>query len=119
MQKQEFCLLGFTSGTSDKQYKIFVVEESDGTYSAISLYGRRGSLTTKGNIATKTTLVDAMKEARKMEAAKVKKGYSVESTSPGWKTFAAFTTETAATPPPPLGMSQVERELAAVQTEWF
>lgn len=119
MQKHEFLLLGFSSGTSDKQYKILIQEENDGTYSAIGLYGRRNRLTARANLETNTTLAAAINAARKTEAAKLKKGYVVESKSPGWSTFPSFSKRPVATPAPALGMSQAERELASMQTEWF
>lgn len=119
MQKHEFLLLGFSSGNSDKQYKIMIQEETNGTYSAIGLYGRRGRLTSRANLETNTTLVAAINAARKTEAAKLKKGYTVESKSAGWSTFASFSNAPASSPAPALGMSKAERELASMQTEWF
>lgn len=117
----EHVTLGLTSRHSDKQYRITVTEQSDGTFSVIAHYGRRGRLSATSTIVTNVTLHTAIKEARKTEAGKIKKGYAVETQSQGWATLSigSKAMPTPVAPAVPVGMSQVERDLASAQTEWF
>ena len=55
---------------SDKLFNIFVIEDDDGTFRAVSEYGRRGNNLVRDTLCTKATREFAMSKLRQKLAAK-------------------------------------------------
>jgi hypothetical protein len=60
---QEHVVLGYSEGTSDKQYKIVYSKNDDATYSVVAIFGPRGRLRQQSNIALNVTAEEAATQA--------------------------------------------------------
>lgn len=115
---QEHVVLGFSEGTSDKQYKIVWSKNDDGTFSVVALFGPRGRLRQQSNIALNVPAEEASVQADKMMRAKMKKGYRLEAKSPNWD-ITMSSARAPAVKPSSTKLSAAEKALAKTQTPWF